>query len=217
MLWIKFNVDFHKKFRIKFHSQTSMHPITPSSYELQYNLKFKFFQIQNCLLSLINIYNWITDYYNGYMHVVDQNTPENGVFMKGKLVISPTTTYMVIEEQVNPAWEMWGGVTKPIFSVPPFFPYSVIVKTNVSYWISRLYLAGVAAAQLRWHLSNMNVIQGIWQVFFARSTILLTEKLRNGALVTPTRGWLCFTSPHLHSSGTATRQYILAWRSLFAE
>ena len=46
------------------------------------------------------------------------------------------------------------GVTKPIFSVPLFSTFSVIVKTNVSYWISRLYLAGVAAAQLRWHLSN---------------------------------------------------------------
>ena len=53
------------------------------------------------------------------------------------------------------------GVTKPILSVPLFSTFSVIVKTNVSYWISRLYLAGVAAAQLRWHLSNMNVIQGI--------------------------------------------------------
>ena len=53
------------------------------------------------------------------------------------------------------------GVTKPIFSVPLFSTFSVIVKTNASYWISRLYLAGVAAAQLRWHLSNINVIQGI--------------------------------------------------------
>ena len=38
------------------------------------------------------------------------------------------------------------GVTKPIFSVPLFSTFSVIVKTNVSYWISRSYLAGVAAA-----------------------------------------------------------------------
>ena len=74
------------------------------------------------------------------------------------------------------------GVTKPIFSVPLFSTSSVIVKTSVSYWISRLYLAGVAAAQLRRHLSNMNVIQGT----FAGSKILLTEKLANGALVTPT-------------------------------
>ena len=52
------------------------------------------------------------------------------------------------------------GVTKPIFSVALFSIFSVIVKTDVSYWISRLYLAGVAAAQLRWHLSNTNVILG---------------------------------------------------------
>ena len=42
------------------------------------------------------------------------------------------------------------GVTNPIFSVPLFSTFSIIVKTNANYWISRLYLAG-----------NMNVIQGI--------------------------------------------------------
>ena len=55
------------------------------------------------------------------------------------------------------------GGTKPIFSVPLFSTFSVIVKTNVSYWISRSYLAGVAAAQLQRHLSNMNVIQVLLQ------------------------------------------------------
>ena len=40
------------------------------------------------------------------------------------------------------------GVTKPIAFIPLFFPYSIIVKTNISYWISCLYLAGVATAQL---------------------------------------------------------------------
>ena len=54
---------------------------------------------------------------------------------------------------------IWGGVTKPISSVPLFSEIFSIVKTHVSYWISRLYLTGVAAAQLRWHLSNINVIQ----------------------------------------------------------
>ena len=51
------------------------------------------------------------------------------------------------------------GVTKPIFSVPLFSESFSIVKTHVSYWASRLYLTGVAAAKLRWHLSNINVIQ----------------------------------------------------------
>ena len=51
------------------------------------------------------------------------------------------------------------GVTKTISSVPFFSDFFSIVKTRVSYWISRLYLAGVTAAQLRWNLSNINVIQ----------------------------------------------------------
>ena len=51
------------------------------------------------------------------------------------------------------------GVTKPISSVPLFSEFFSITKTHVSYWISRLYLTGVAAAQLRWHLSNINVIR----------------------------------------------------------
>ena len=53
------------------------------------------------------------------------------------------------------------GITKPISYVLLFLAYSIIVKTNASYWISHLYLAGVTAAKLWWHLSNMNVIQGI--------------------------------------------------------
>ena len=51
------------------------------------------------------------------------------------------------------------GVTKSIFPVPLFSEIFSIAKTHVSYWISRLYLTGVAAAQLRWHLSDINVIQ----------------------------------------------------------
>ena len=51
------------------------------------------------------------------------------------------------------------GVTKPISSVPLFSELFSIVKTHISYWMSRLYLTGVTAAQLRWHLSNINVIQ----------------------------------------------------------
>ena len=51
------------------------------------------------------------------------------------------------------------GVTKPISSVPLFSEFFNYAKPHVDYWISGLYLAGVAAAQLRWHLSNINVIQ----------------------------------------------------------
>ena len=51
------------------------------------------------------------------------------------------------------------GVTKPISSPPLFSEFFSIIKTHLSYWIPRLYLTGVAAAQLRWHLSNIKVIR----------------------------------------------------------
>ena len=38
-------------------------------------------------------------------------------------------------------------VTKPIFSVPLFFRVFAIIQTLVTYWISRLYLTGIVAAQ----------------------------------------------------------------------
>ena len=51
------------------------------------------------------------------------------------------------------------GVTKQICSVPLFSEFFSIIKTHATYWISLLYLTDVAAAQLWWHLSNINVIQ----------------------------------------------------------
>ena len=53
---------------------------------------------------------------------------------------------------------VWLGY-KWISSVPSFCEFFSIVNTQVSYWISRLSLTGVVAAQLRWHLSNINVVQ----------------------------------------------------------
>ena len=51
------------------------------------------------------------------------------------------------------------GVTNPISSVPLFSEFFNNATTHVDYWISCLFLAGVAVAQVRWHLSNINVIQ----------------------------------------------------------
>ena len=51
------------------------------------------------------------------------------------------------------------GVTKLIYSVPLFSEFCIIVKTRVSYQISRFYLTGVIATELRWHLLNMNVVK----------------------------------------------------------
>ena len=82
----------------------------------------------------------------------------------------------------------WGLLSQ----FPPFryFPiFFSIVKPHVSYWISRLYLAGVAAAHaaavtpVKYGCDSKNLTCA-----FARSKILLTEKLTNGALVTPTPG-----------------------------
>ena len=77
----------------------------------------------------------------------------------------------------HPGWRM--GVTKAISFVPLFFPIFVIIEALVCYWISRLYLTGVATAQLRWHQSNIKVIQrtGI----FAKSKAASTEKLMKEA------------------------------------
>ena len=51
------------------------------------------------------------------------------------------------------------GVTKPISSLPQFSEFFSIVKTHLRYWMPRLYLTYVVAAQLWSHLSNTNVIQ----------------------------------------------------------
>ena len=51
------------------------------------------------------------------------------------------------------------GVTKSISTVPLFFEFFSIIKTRVSYWISLLYLTGVAAVELLWHRPNMNMIK----------------------------------------------------------
>ena len=51
----------------------------------------------------------------------------------------------------------WGGgyLANILHSV--IFAFFNIAKTHISCWISHLYLTGVAAVQLRWHLSIVNV------------------------------------------------------------
>ena len=51
------------------------------------------------------------------------------------------------------------GVTKPIFSVPLFSQCLKMIKRLVTCIISRSYLTGVTAAELRRHLTNVNVIE----------------------------------------------------------
>ena len=75
------------------------------------------------------------------------------------------------------SWNVRGCVTKPISSVPLISEIFSIAKTHVSYWISCLY----AVAPVKYKCDSNN-LRGT----FDRSKILLTEKLTNGALVTPT-------------------------------
>ena len=56
------------------------------------------------------------------------------------------------------------GVTTPFFLGSVIFLFFNIAKIHVSYWISRSYLTGVVAAQLRWHRSTMNENQRMSQV-----------------------------------------------------
>ena len=72
------------------------------------------------------------------------------------------------------------GVTKPISSDPLFSEIFSIVKTHVSSRISRSYLAGVAAAQLRWHLSNIDVIQILLEVLLPDRKFCLRRNQRTG-------------------------------------
>ena len=57
-----------------------------------------------------------------------------------------------------------GGVTKPIFSVPLLSLFFRMIKTAVTCMIWSSYLAGVTAAALRRHLTNMNMIESIWPI-----------------------------------------------------
>ena len=79
------------------------------------------------------------------------------------------------------------GVTKPIFSVPLFSQIFRMMKTVVTWMISSSYLAGVTAAPAE----TPGKYEHDWKYLtytFAKSQFPVTEKLTNGALVTPTPG-----------------------------
>ena len=65
------------------------------------------------------------------------------------------------------------GVSKPIFAVPLFSQFFRMIKTLFTCMISRSYLTGVTAAELRRHLTNMNVIEHILAILLLILTWLL--------------------------------------------
>ena len=81
------------------------------------------------------------------------------------------------------------GVTKPIFSVLSLSLFFTTVKTKITLMISRAYLTGIIAAQLRRHLLTMFDCDWKYQNYtIAKSFFSVTEKWTNGALVTPIPG-----------------------------
>ena len=66
---------------------------------------------------------------------------------------------VTLKQDGNSQWQYW------LFSMSnQGWGYEANFLCSIIFSISRLYLTGVAAAQLRWHLSNMNVIQIILEV-----------------------------------------------------
>ena len=60
--------------------------------------------------------------------------------------------------------------------------------TSIIYWISYSYLTGVTAAQLQWHLSNMNENDHSHILTDTFARLKISEKLPNEALEIPTLG-----------------------------
>ena len=63
--------------------------------------------------------------------------------------------------ELNVRYLEHGWVSKLISSIPLFPTVTSMMKTLVTYGISRSYSPGVTTAQLWWHLANMNVIMRI--------------------------------------------------------
>ena len=94
------------------------------------------------------------------------------------VITIPCPSYLLQAHKSSYMYTPGVGVTKPISSVPLFSKIFSIVKTHVSSRISRSYLAGVAAAQLRWHLSNINVIQILLEVLLPDRKFCLRRNQR---------------------------------------
>ena len=80
------------------------------------------------------------------------------------------------------------GLLSHIFLSRYFPPFIEISKQLVTYWISHSYLTGVTAAELQWHLSNMNVIW-IFNIWFCNILNLWDGEINERR----------FSNPHLRA------------------
>ena len=75
------------------------------------------------------------------------------------------------------------GITKPVSSTLSFFRFFSIVKTRVTYWISRSYFTGVATAQAEVTPGKYECDLKNLTITFSRQKISLIEKITNGTLI----------------------------------
>ena len=80
------------------------------------------------------------------------------IFLKGQWVLYAFAILRTVGHTVCNIWAEV-EVTKEISPIPSFFRLFIIVKTLVSYCISRSYLTGVTVVKLQWHPPIMNMIQ----------------------------------------------------------
>ena len=103
------------------------------------------------------------------------------------------------------------GVTKPISSVPLFsiffqYYHNTSYLLNITFIFDRCRSSSAAVASVKYKCDSNNL-----RGSFGRSKILLTEKLTNGALVTPTPGHVEVVAPGISKPSTATGLILTYW------
>ena len=87
------------------------------------------------------------------------------------------------------------GVTKPISSVPLFLQFFRLIKILFTFGISRSCLADIDAAELWWHLLNMDVIWRI-HLYFCQIKNFTNREINKWS----------FSNPHAWSPEHCTQQ-----------
>ena len=110
------------------------------------------------------------------------------VFCYWKSMATPLMSWYVSQiwykEQTQHNYN-WGGVTKLVSSVPLFSDFFQNIRQllNITFIFQGCHCSSAAGTYVKYERDLENLTGN-----FARSKCLLTEKLANGALVTPTPG-----------------------------
>ena len=116
------------------------------------------------------------------MAVRGQKNPKDDSASEKHVIIKLDKHFVWIGENIESDFmgdlyqQEWATNQFPLFS-----QVCSLVKSHASHWVSPSYLTGVVAAEFQWHLSNMNLIRGMWTVENIHNGQI------NGFLVTPTQ------------------------------